>query len=158
MLSHPKLEIQNHSLEKIAKFAARNAARDYDRTIVVEDSGLFVKTLNGFPGPFSSYIYSTVGYKGLLKLMGGTSRREAYFQATLALGSVSGSQPSFTGKTFGTISRKPAGTSGFGFDPIFIPRGAKQTFAQGGDDFKERYSHRTKAFRKLAQWYVKTFR
>ncbi len=57
---------------------------------------------------------------------------------------------------YGTISHKSAGKEGFGFDPIFIPKGTRKTFAQGGSPFKDKYSHRAIAFRKLALWYIRT--
>src|SRR5712691_10083216 len=69
MLASPKTEIQSTNLEEIAKFAAEQAAKKHNRTVVVEDSGLFVRSLNGFPGPFSSYVHATIGVEGLLHLM-----------------------------------------------------------------------------------------
>jgi XTP/dITP diphosphohydrolase len=156
MLASPKTEIQGTNLEEIAKFAAKEAAKKHSGTIVVEDSGLFVKALNGFPGPFSSYIHATVGVEGLLRLMNRKANREAYFQASLATASPKNSSREFSGKVYGTISHKSAGTKGFGFDPVFIPKGARKTFAQGGSQFKDKYSHRAMAFRKLALWYIRT--
>jgi XTP/dITP diphosphohydrolase len=153
MLASPKTEIQSTSLEEIANFAAEEAARKHHRTVVVEDSGLFVKALNGFPGPFSSYAHSTLGVEGLLRLMSQTANREAYFQASVSLSSPRASTRSFSGTVHGSVSRKSSGTKGFGFDPIFIPRGTRKTFAQGGGQFKDRFSHRAIAFRKLARWY-----
>src|SRR5436309_14371607 len=82
MLPSPKTEIQSTDLSKIARVAAEEAAKKHNRTVLVEDSGLFVKALNGFPGPFSSYVHDTIGVRGLLRLMGLQARREAYFQAS----------------------------------------------------------------------------
>jgi len=79
MLAAPKTEIQSTSLSAIAKFAAKEAAKKHNRTVLVEDSGLFVKALDGFPGPFSSYVHDTIGVEGLLRLMTRQTRREAYF-------------------------------------------------------------------------------
>jgi len=62
----------------------------------------------------------------------------------------------FSGRIYGTISHKSAGTKGFGFDPIFVPKGTRKTFAEGGSEFKDHYSHRAIAFRKLALWFIKT--
>src|SRR5436309_10279788 len=70
MLPSPKTEIQSTDLSKIARVAAEEAAKKHNRTVLVEDSGLFVKALNGFPGPFSSYVHDTIGVRGLLPLMG----------------------------------------------------------------------------------------
>src|SRR5436309_9038690 len=156
LLATPKTEIQSTSLGEIAKFAAQEAAKKHNRTVLVEDSGLFVKVLNGFPGPFSSYVYATIGVGGLLRLMNEQRRREAHFHASLAFASPWDSSQEFSGKVDGTISHKPTGKQGFGFDPIFIPRGARKTFAQGGIEFKDKYSHRATAFRKLALWYLGT--
>src|SRR5438128_855214 len=156
ILASPKTEIQSTNLGEVAKFAAEEAAKKHNRRVLVEDSGLFVRVLNGFPGPFSSYVHDTIGVEGLLRLMSRQARREAYFQATLALASPQGLSQEFSGKVHGTISHKAAGKQGFGFDPLFIPRGARKTFAQGATEFKDRYSHRTIAFRKLALWYIKT--
>src|SRR2546427_5639156 len=156
MLATPKTKIQSPSLGEIARFAAKEAAKKHSRAVVVEDSGLFVRVLNGFPGPFSSYVHDTIGVEGLLRLMSRQTRREAYFQASLALASPKESSQEFSGKVHVTISHEPAGTQGFGFDPIFIPRGARKTFAQGGTEFKDKYSHRAVAFRKLALWYIRT--
>jgi XTP/dITP diphosphohydrolase len=154
-LASPKTEIQSTNLGEIAKFAAEEAAKKHNRRVLVEDSGLFVSVLNGFPGPFSSYVHDTIGVEGLLRLMSRQTRREAYFQASLALASPQDSSQEFSGKVHGTISHKSVGTNGFGFDPIFIPTGTRKTFAQGGSQFKDKYSHRATAFRKLALWYVK---
>ena len=155
ILTSPKIEIQSTTLEEIAQFAAEEAAKKHNRTVVVEDSGLFVKALNGFPGPFSSYVYATVGVEGLLRLISRQRRREAYFQASLALASPKDSSRQFSGKVYGTVSHKSAGTKGFGFDPVFIPKGTRKTFAQGGGQFKDKYSHRAITFRKLALWYIR---
>ncbi len=155
MLDSPKTEIQSTNLDEIATFAAEEVAKKHDRTVVVEDSGLFVEALNGFPGPFSSYVYATLGVEGLLRLMSRQTRRGAYFQASLALASPKDSSRQFSGKVYGTITHKSAGTKGFGFDPVFIPNGARKTFAQGGSRFKDKYSHRAIAFRKFALWYIR---
>jgi len=156
MLASSKTEIQSTNLGEIAKFAAEEAAKKHNRTVLVEDSGLFVKALNGFPGPFSSYVYAAIGVGGLLRLMNEQRRREAHFQASLAFASPWDSSQEFSGKVDGTISHKPMGKQGFGFDPIFIPRGARKTFAQGGTEYKDKYSHRAIAFRNLALWYIRT--
>ena len=155
-LSFPKTEVQSTDLGDIAKFAAKEAAEKYNRTVLVEDSGLFVRALNGFPGPYSSYVHATIGVEGLVRLMNQKMLREAYFQASLAVSSPRGTSQEFSGRAYGTISHKPAGKQGFGFDPIFVPRETRKTFAQGGSQFKDRYSHRAIAFRKLALWYIKT--
>src|SRR5947199_208252 len=84
MLAAPKTEIQSTSLSAIAKFAAKEAAKKHNRPVLVEDSGLFVKALDGFPGPFSSYVHDTIGVEGLLRLMTRQTVLDATFSASLA--------------------------------------------------------------------------
>src|SRR5205823_1333382 len=109
MLAAPKTEIQSTSLSAIAKFAAKEAAKKHNRTVLVEDSGLFVKALDGFPGPFSSYVHDTIGVEGLLRLMNRQTQREAYFEASLVIASPLGSSREFSGKVHVTISFKSSG-------------------------------------------------
>ena len=151
----PKVEIQDSSLEKIARYAVETASVDRPGLLLVEDSGLFIDALGGFPGPFSSYVYETIGLKGILGLMGGR-KRNAYFQTSIAVGSASIRPRVFTGIVRGSISRKIAGSAGFGYDPIFIPNGFRETFGQTSPAFKNKNSHRAKAFLKFAKWYKRS--
>jgi XTP/dITP diphosphohydrolase len=148
-------EIQSESLEEIAKASALEAADRVGKRVIVEDSGLFIKSLNGFPGPFSSYVQKTVGNKGILKLMRGIDDREASFKS--AVGYYDGKRKtlSFTGEARGKISYKEKGKI-WAFDPIFIPdqEGGK-TYAQMGTVEKNKISHRRKALESFARWYLK---
>lgn len=147
-----KVEIQDSSLEKIARHAIRAASVDNPRLLLVEDSGLFIDALGGFPGPFSSYVYKTIGLKGILGLLEGR-RRSAFFQTSIAVGSASLQPRTFTGIVRGSISQEIAGSAGFGYDPIFVPDGFGETFGQTSEDFKNKNSHRARAFLKFAKWY-----
>jgi XTP/dITP diphosphohydrolase len=151
-LKRAKVEIQDSSLEKIARHAIRTASVDHQGLLLVEDSGLFIDALGGFPGPFSSYVYKTIGLKGILRLLPGR-KRSAYFQTSIATGSASLSPRTFTGTVRGSISRKIMGSAGFGYDPIFIPKEFRQTFGQTNAEFKNQNSHRARAFLKFAKWY-----
>lgn len=144
-----KLEIQSESLEEIALFAARRAYERLKRAVVVDDSGLFVRSLNGFPGPYSNYVYKKIGISGLLKLMEGVSDRSASFVTALALVSDLGEEV-FVGEVRGLITTSPRGSRGFGFDPIFQPEGSDKTYAEMGDE-KNEISHRAKAYEALAR-------
>src|SRR5438093_6504884 len=110
-LKRAKVEMQDSSLEKIARFAIKTAPVNPPGLLVVEDSGLFIDALGGFPGPFSSYVYKTIGLKGILGLMDGR-RRSAYFQSSVAVGSDSLRPRVFTGIVRGSISRKVIGSGG----------------------------------------------
>jgi XTP/dITP diphosphohydrolase len=151
-LRRPKIELQDSSLEKIARFAVKTASVNRPGLLLVEDSGLFIKALGGFPGPFSSYVYETIGLKGVLGLVNGR-KRGAYFQSSIAVASATLQPRTFTGIVRGSVSRKITGTSGFGYDPIFVPEGFKETFAQTSEEFKNKNSHRARAFLKFAKWY-----
>lgn len=148
-----KLEIQSTSLDDIATYAAIDAYKQFGRTVVVEDSGLFIEALNGFPGPYSSYVYRTIGLSGVLKLMQGETNRRARFEAVVALAIDEDEVHLFKGVVEGTIAYEIRGNKGFGFDPIFIPvEGDGRTFAEMDIDEKNRYSHRGKAFDALGRW------
>ncbi|MEB3860361.1 MAG: XTP/dITP diphosphatase [Desulfurococcales archaeon] len=145
-----KVEIQSTRLEEISLWAAREAYKALGKPLVVEDSGLFVEALNGFPGPYSSYAYETIGLRGLLKLLEGEENRRACFRAAVAL-ATGCHEEVFVGEVCGFISREPRGSSGFGFDPIFVPEGSDSTFAEMGVEEKNRYSHRARAFALMAK-------
>jgi len=155
-LKFSKLEIQSNSLEEIASFAARHAANATQRPVVAEDAGLFINGLQGFPGPYSAYVYETIGYQGMLRLMSSTRKRGAHFQAVVAYCRPGNSPICFSGIVNGNISPRAKGKYGFGFDPIFIPlkRGG-QTFAELSVSEKNRFSHRAKAFAKFFRWFAK---
>lgn len=153
MLDVNKVEIQSDSLEDIASYAARELAEQLNLKVIVEDAGLFIKSLNGFPGPYSAYTFKTIGLNGILKLMGGVSDRYAYFLSIVAFAESEKSVKIFQGKVEGLITYEPRGFEGFGFDPIFQPlNGNGKTFAEMTSEEKNKFSHRAKAFRKLALW------
>ena len=146
-----KLEIQSESLEEIALTAARYAYLQLKKPLIVEDAGLFIEALNGFPGPYSSYVYKKIGVEGVLKLMEGVSNRRACFKAVIAY-VAPGVERVFTGEACGWVAREARGSGGFGFDPIFVPEGEDRTFAEMGLEEKNRLSHRSKAFQRLGEW------
>ncbi|MGC8936268.1 MAG: XTP/dITP diphosphatase [Candidatus Methanomethylicaceae archaeon] len=154
MCPQRKLEIQSESLLKVAKYAALAAAKRLHSPLLVEDSGLFIKVLNGFPGPFSSYVHKTVGCEGVLKLLSGLSERSAAFKCVVAFYSPSLGVNTFQGRSVGNISQEMRGSAGFGFDPIFIPEGSNLTFAEMQPDEKDRFSHRGAAFRAFGSWFL----
>ncbi|MEM3580478.1 MAG: XTP/dITP diphosphatase [Candidatus Bathyarchaeia archaeon] len=156
MIRVKTLEIQSESLEEIAKTSAVHAYKQCSLPLIVEDAGLFVEALNGFPGPYSSYVYKTIGTEGLLKLMEKASNRKAKFQSVVAFFSEELKSPiCFKGEVVGEIIKKVRREShyGFGFDPIFKPANSQKTFAEMSITEKNKYSHRARAFRKFAKWY-----
>jgi XTP/dITP diphosphohydrolase len=150
-------EIQSDSIEDIARTAAIDAFKKCNLPIIVEDAGLFIQALNGFPGPYAAYAYKTIDNKGVLKLMENIENREAKFQSVIAHHSPELEIPKcFKGEVIGEITREERRgkeRSGFGFDPIFKPANADKTFAEISIKEKNRYSHRAKSLRKFAEWY-----
>lgn len=154
MLKIKAVEIQDDSLENIAKASATEAVKNCSLPIIVEDAGLFIEALNGFPGPYSSYVYKSIGTKGILKLMENVAKRDAHFQSVVAFSSPEESPRCFHGKANGKISMEVRGELGFGFDPIFEPSDdSNRTFAEMRMPEKNTSSHRAEALRKFAKWY-----
>jgi XTP/dITP diphosphohydrolase len=157
MLRVKTLEIQSDNLEEISKTSVLQAFEKCHLPIIVEDAGLFIDALNGFPGPFASYVYRTIGNEGLLKLMESVKNRKAMFQSAVSYYSADLKLPiCFKGEILGEITREARkGISGFGFDPIFKPTNSDKTFAEMSIAEKNEYSHRARALRKFAEWYAK---
>ncbi len=155
-----KIEIQDDHVENVALYAAKNAYKKLKRAFVVEDDGLFIPALKNFPGPYTAFALKTIGIEGVLKLMEKVSNREAYFLSAVVL-QISGNFFLFTKKVDGTISLTQKGSSGFGFDPIFIPLGFNITYAEMNLEQKSQISHRAGAFRQMAYFlnnYYKKFK
>ena len=148
-------ELQGEDVAEIAAQGASWAAEKWDLPVLVEDTGLFIEALGGFPGPYASYVFKTIGLKGILRLLEGITDRRAYFKTALAFCDGKGSEPVvFTGETHGRISHEIRGTGGFGYDPIFVPEGGDgRTFAEMSRSEKNALSHRAKAFRAFCDWY-----
>ncbi|WP_457548820.1 XTP/dITP diphosphatase [Archaeoglobus sp.] len=142
------LEPQGKDLEEIAKISAKLLANEIDKPFFLEDSGLFIQALNGFPGPYSSYVFKTIGNEGILKLMNGVEDRSAYFLAVIAFWD--GEKVlTFKGKVEGKIAKEMRGDKGFGFDPIFEYNG--KTFAEMGEE-KNEVSHRRRALESFFEY------
>lgn len=145
-------EIQSESLEEIVREKAKSAFAHVSRPVIVEDDGLFIDTLKGFPGQYSSHAYKTIGNDGILKLLAGSDNRTASFRSLIAF--YDGERLSISeGKVDGSISHKMT-DGGWGYDPIFVPAGTSLTFAQLKER-KNEYSHRKRALDNFAKWYLK---
>ena len=144
-------EIQTDSLEDVARFGGEHVQKRFNQPFILEDAGLFIDALDGFPGVYSSYVFYTVGLKGILKLLEGTNetKREALFRSVFAYSEPSQKPNLFIGECKGSISFEEKGTHGFGYDPIFIPDGELRTFAQMETGEKNNFSHRGKSLDKL---------
>jgi len=145
-------EIQSDSLEEIAREKAKSAFAYVSRPVIVEDDGLFIGALKGFPGQYSSHAYKTIGNDGIMKLLAGSANRTASFRSLIAF--YDGEHLSISeGRVEGSISYEIT-KGGWGFDPIFVPAGTSLTFAQLKER-KNEYSHRKRALDNFAKWYLK---
>ncbi|MFP4654358.1 MAG: XTP/dITP diphosphatase [Methanohalobium sp.] len=143
-------ELQEDELEPIASYGARWAADKLNMPVIVDDSGIFIHALNGFPGPYSAFVEKHLGNQKILKLMDGETNRNATFKSVIGY-CEPGSEPLvFTGKVEGNIAYVERGTGGFGFDPIFEYH--DKTFAEIGDIEKNKVSHRQRALEKFCNW------
>ena len=123
-------ELRSDDSQKIAQMSASMLSRELKKTIVVEDSGLFINALRGFPGTCSSYIHKRIGLHGILKLMEGIDDRVCAYRSAVAYCEVDSEPVSFLGEEIGKISHCIRGIFGFGHDPIFVPQGSEKTYGE----------------------------
>lgn len=106
-------EIQNDSIEKIAKFSAKWASNKLKCEVIKKDSGLCTDSLNGFPGPYTHYADDTIKEDGIIKLLEGVENRKAHFVEALAYCEYSKEPVVFTSITKGTIAKEKSGKYGW---------------------------------------------
>ena len=144
-------EIQSNNLNDIAEKKAINAYDLIQKPVIIEDDGLFINSLNGFPGPYSSYVYDTIGNKGIMNLLENSQVRDAKFVSIIAYCDsdcdVKLFESSIPGKISSIIEK-----GGWGYDPIFIPDGESKTYANVSD--KDKFSHRSAALTKFSNWFL----
>lgn len=150
------IEIQDEKIEKIAIEKAKSAYTIVKKPIIIEDDGLFIKSLNGFPGQYSKFILKSIGNIGIIRLLKGSSDRSAYFKSIFVYNDGIIIKV-FYGKIIGKISSTIT-EGGWGYDPIFIPlnRNNKKgiTFAKlSQTNKKNELSHRRIAFYKFIKWF-----
>jgi len=144
-------EIQTALLEEVVEEGLEwvLARMEPSGPFMIEDSGLFIEALGGFPGVFSAYVFKTIGNAGILKLMKGEKNRAASFESRIGFYSKETGPHIFRGSCPGTMAASPKGKMGFGYDPIFIPNGRERTFAQMTDQCKNKISHRGRSMEAL---------
>jgi XTP/dITP diphosphohydrolase len=124
-VSGAKPELRAEHPIDIAPPAAKVLAEKLKEPVIVEDSGIFIKALNGFPGTCSHYVHDKIGLAGLLKLLEGRKDRSAKYISAVAYCEPGKLPVCFVGEEDGKISMKPRGSSGFAHDAIFIHAGNK---------------------------------
>ncbi len=152
-------ELQGNSLAEIAIGSLGTVlsalSTEENEYYFLEDAGLFIKALNGFPGPYSSYVFETLGWEGILSLLWNKDDRDAEFRSVCAV-YFNGEIRTFTGTIKGRISFQGKGNEGFGFDPIFVPDGAEKTFAEMNIEEKNNFSHRVRSVSLMIDWILNT--
>ncbi len=147
------------TLEGNALLKAQYIFENYQLDCFADDTGLEVEALDGAPGVYSARYAgdahnSEANMKKLLQDMEGIENRKAQFRTVFAL-IIDGKEHLFEGIIKGEITKNRRGTTGFGYDPIFIPEGYTQTFAEMGTELKNKISHRALATEKLCKFLVK---
>ena len=150
---HADIPETANTLEGNARQKAMYIYENYGMDCFADDTGLEVDALNGAPGVFSAR-YAGEGHDSeanmqkLLKELEGKENRTAQFRTAICL-IMEGKEYLFEGIVKGEIITEKRGGAGFGYDPIFVPEGYEQTFAELGNDIKNTISHRARAVENL---------
>lgn len=153
---HDDIPETSDTLEGNALQKALYIKEHYGFDCFADDTGLEVEPLNNAPGVYSAR-YAGPGHNSeanmnkLLQEMNGIENRKACFRTVIAL-IFNGKEYFFEGIVNGQITKEKRGTSGFGYDPIFIPDNYTETFAEMGNDIKNTISHRAEAVKKLSSF------
>ena len=155
----PEVEETGSTFEENATLKAVAASKLFDGWVIADDSGLEVDALEGAPGVISARFSgpgaTDASNRALLlerlACVRGKSR-SARFRCVITLAKSGSAIASFDGSVEGTIINSEKGSLGFGYDPLFVPDGYCETFAQLGADVKNTLSHRAKALAELKQW------
>ena len=153
---YDEIEETGATLEENALIKARYIKDKFGFDCFADDTGLEVETLNGAPGVITA-IYGgepRCAHRNMQKLlyeMQGETNRKARFRTVIAL-VVGNSSHLFEGIVEGAIIDRERGKGGFGYDPVFVPTGYHQTFAELGDEVKNKISHRAQAVERFLEW------
>lgn len=143
-------EIQADTLEEVAAFGIKEVMERLNGPVMIEDAGLFVQALKGFPGVYSAYVQKTIGNAGILRLMQGLENRKAFFKSVVAYAEPGHDTVMFSGEVHGEIGFEQRGEKGFGYDPIFYIKGI--SLGEMETDEKNKISHRGASMQALKRW------
>lgn len=125
---YPELRSEDNC--EISMLAARMLAQKMKRPVIVEDSGLFIDALGGFPGAYTKHVTSKIGNKGILQLMKGKKNRKCRYKSAIGYCEPGKEPLCFVGIEEGRISSKEKGKNGWGNDIIFMPKGKSKTYSE----------------------------
>jgi non-canonical purine NTP pyrophosphatase (RdgB/HAM1 family) len=143
-------ELQSDRLEQVLHAKAEEAWRRLRRPVVVEETGLELDTLRGFPGPLVKWMLSAVGAEGIARIAVERGEPGAVARCALELRHGGGSVVA-EGSTRGVLVLPARGQGGFGWDPVFQPGGETRTYGELPPELKDELSHRGRAWRALLQ-------
>ncbi len=144
-------ELQSLSVERVVKHKAISAYLRFKRPLLVEDTGLFIYSLGGFPGALIKCLVQSAGTEKICRIVDSCDSRGAYAKTAVAFSNGKKTNV-FVGRIEGSIALHPKGGNGFGWDSIFIPKGSMHTFAEMSLQEKSRISMRRKAFAKFSKF------
>ncbi|MCI7643770.1 MAG: RdgB/HAM1 family non-canonical purine NTP pyrophosphatase [Lentisphaeria bacterium] len=150
----PEIIENGSSFEENASLKAVAASKYCGIPVFADDSGLEIEALNGAPGIFSAR-YAETNEKRIervLSEMQGIANRKARFVCVIAIAFNGEVIETFEGVVNGHISDRPRGSNGFGYDPIFVPEGYDESFAEMSEEAKNQISHRSEAYRKAVEF------
>ena len=144
------------TLQGNALIKARHIYEKYGLDCFADDTGLEVEAIDGAPGVYSARYAgeecdSEANMRKLLENLTGKTNRNEQFRTVIAL-IINGEEMFFNGIVKGTIATEKKGDSGFGYDPVFVPEGYSESFAQMSGEMKNSMSHRFRATRQLADF------
>lgn len=140
-------EIQADRTEDVSRNSCEKLSSSVEGDFFLEDTGIFIDALKGFPGVYSSYVQKTIGNEGIIRLVENVERGANF--KTVVTARVGGVITQYTGVLKGEIISEERGDEGFGYDPIFIPEGEVKTLAEMTVDEKNMISHRFRAVKQL---------
>lgn len=146
----PNVEETGSTFEENAILKAVTVSKSVAGIVLADDSGLEVEALHGAPGVFSARYAGEpsndrANVQKLLRKLAREPNRRARFRCVIAVAKNGALLRTFSGSVEGTIATVPAGGGGFGYDPVFVPTGFKETFAQLSPPTKNQFSHRARA-------------
>jgi len=144
-------EIQDIDIEKVASRKVQEAFNILKKPVFIDDVGVYIEAWNGFPGPFAKFLQEAGGCAQILRMLENEKNRNVLIKSLVAF--CDGKKIHiFTGELHGKIAFDARGKTGWGFDPIIIPDGQGQTYAEMGEEKKNSLSHRRLALDKFKKF------
>jgi len=146
-------EDKEDTMEEVSKKAAKILANKLKQPVIVEDTGLFFKAYNNFPGALPKFVIQGIGFAGIFRLLK-NKNRQAYFKTVIGYCQPNKKSIIFSGKMHGRIANKVVKrkTDAMLYDHIFVPKGYSKAIVEMSMEEKNSFSQRGKAARKLGKY------